>query len=250
MCLILFAYHHHPDFPLIVAANRDEFYQRPTQAGHFWAESPSLFAGKDLQAGGTWMGISKQGRFAAVTNYREPQPAPEDAITRGNLCSHFLLGDDSPKHYLESIHQHKHQYAGFNLLAGTVEQLYYYSNRQTEITAVPAGIHGLSNNLLNTSWPKVDSGKAELEKILSTTSQPEKILTLLLDRQRAADSDLPSTGIDREMESMLSSRFIQTDNYGTRSSTVLCVDNNGEVTWLEQSFDSTGATSDILLHRF
>lgn len=250
MCLILFAYRHHPDFSLIVAANRDEFYQRPTQAAHFWPESPSLFAGKDLEAGGTWMGINKQGRFAAVTNYRENQPAPADAISRGNLCSHFLLANDSTADYLDSIDQQKHRYAGFNLLAGTFDELYYYSNRQGEVKPLTPGIYGLSNSLLNTHWPKVDAGKAALENIITDTTNPEKILTLLLDQQRAADAELPNTGVDIELERMLSSRFIQTEKYGTRSSTVLCVDRRGGVTWLEQSFDHAGATSDILLHRF
>ena len=250
MCLILFAYQHHPDFPLIVAANRDEYYQRPTQAGHFWPESPSLFAGKDLQAGGTWMGVNEQGRFAAVTNYRETQAAPPAAITRGNLCSHFLLGNENTEDYLRRIDQQKHRYAGFNLLAGRIDDLYYYSNRQGEISPLTPGVHGLSNSLLNTSWPKVDAGKEALENTLLDTVKPEDILLLLLDQQRAADADLPNTGVDNATESMLSSRFIQTDNYGTRSSTVLCVDRNGRVTWLEKSFDNTGATGKIVTHRF
>ncbi|MCP3906602.1 MAG: NRDE family protein [Oceanicoccus sp.] len=250
MCLILFAYQHHPDFPLIVAANRDEFYQRPTQAGHFWPEAPSLFAGRDLEAGGTWMGVNKQGRFAAVTNYRENTVVPADAISRGNLCSDFLRSDNNTVSYLQSIDQQKQQYAGFNLLAGTMNQLYYYSNRQGEIKPLAPGVHGLSNSLLNTSWPKVDTGVASLENIIASTTDPKQILTLLLDQQRASDHELPSTGIDIEMERMLSSRFIQSENYGTRSSTVLCVDRNGGVAWLEQSFDAKGVTSGIRSHSF
>ncbi len=250
MCLILFAYQHHPDFPLIVAANRDEFYQRPTQAGHFWPESPSLFAGRDLEAGGTWMGINKERRFAAVTNYRENNSAPTNAISRGSLCSDFLRTNDHTVNYLEAIDRQKHQYAGFNLLAGTIDKLYYYSNRQGEIKPLTPGVHGLSNSLLNTSWPKVDTGKNALEQALTSNTDPNTILQLLLDQQRAEETQLPSTGIDREMEKLLSSRFIRSEDYGTRSSTVLCVDINGGVTWLEQSFDHRGATSDIIVHRF
>ena len=250
MCLILFAYQYHPDFPLIVAANRDEFYQRPTQAAHFWPEAPAVFAGKDLTADGTWMGINQQGRFAAVTNYRENRPAPTEAISRGQLCSQFLLSSETTASYLDRIDQQKHRYQGFNLLAGTAEALYYYCNRQGEIKPLTPGIYGLSNSLLNSHWPKVDAGKAALENLISDTINPEKILTLLFDQQQAVDTELPNTGIDIELERRLSSRFIRTENYGTRSSTVLCVDRKGGAIWLEQSFDHAGATGDIMLHRF
>ena len=245
MCLILFALQQHPDYPLIVAANRDEFYQRPTQAAHFWPEAPALFAGKDLQAGGTWMGVTKGGRFAAVTNYRETAAPPEHAISRGELCKNFLLADINAENYLDQLDQSKNHYAGFNLLVGDSSALYYYSNRQGVIQAITPGVHGLSNNLLNTPWPKVESGKTILTSMIATPSEPEQLLSLLLDKQIADDAALPNTGVDLDTERLLSSRFIHSEHYGTRSSAVLRIDHSGRIDWTEQCFDQLGPSTEI-----
>ena len=148
MCLILFAYQHHPDYPLIVAANRDEFFDRPTKAAHFWPESADIFAGKDLLAGGTWMGVTRQGRFAAVTNFRSTHTPPDPAISRGALCKDFLDSTISPQDFLADIDKNRLEYAGFNLLIGSPSQLFYYANQDGKIIELEAGIHGLSNGVL------------------------------------------------------------------------------------------------------
>jgi uncharacterized protein with NRDE domain len=248
MCLILFAYQQHPDYPLIVCANRDEFYQRPTLAAHWWPEQPQLFAGKDLQAGGTWMGLSLDGRFAAVTNYRSNTPPPSEAISRGSLCTNFLTTNTDSRHYLTTIDRQQSYYAGFNLLLGSPRQLFYYSNRQGRISELRPGLHGLSNGLLNDDWPKVSTGKAELAKQLERGADPEQLLALLQDRSQPDDKDLPDTGIDIETERRLSSRFIQSPGYGTRTSTVLLIDHAGRSQWLEQVFDGDGRSGEANLH--
>ncbi len=250
MCLILFALQQHADYPFVIAANRDEYYQRPTKPAHFWPEAPALFAGKDMQAGGTWMGITRSGRFAAVTNYRDLAPAPEQAISRGELCKGFLDTNVNAEEYLTGIDKQKSRYAGFNLLAGNAQQLFYYSNRQGQITAITPGVHGLSNGLLNDPWPKVDTGKTELQETLKQDPTPEALHHILLDRQKAEASKLPETGLDLEKERLLSSRFIHSRDYGTRSTTVLRVDHGGKVEWLEQCFDSSGASSALNRHTF
>lgn len=245
MCLVLFSLQQHADYPLIVAANRDELYERPTQAAHFWEQYPGLFAGRDLRAGGTWMGITNTGRFAAVTNFREIADPPAVTVSRGELCTHFLSSRLKPEEYLAQLHHKKVRYAGFNLLVGTLSgttpNLWYYSNRQQQIIKLPPGIHGLSNGLLNDPWPKVNQGKQALASRLEDSSTPETLLTVLTDTQRPADDLLPDTGIGLETERILSSRFIQSNAYGTRSSTIMRIDQQGRAEWLEQEFDHTGA---------
>ncbi len=247
MCLILFAFQQQPDYPLIIAANRDEFYDRPTQAAHFWPEAPELFAGKDLQAGGTWMGVTKGGRFAAVTNYRSAASVPPQAISRGQLCTEFLCSDISPEAYLAKLETHKDHYAGFNLLVGTTQQLFYYSNRGAGIVAIKPGVHGLSNGLLNDAWPKVEQGKIALRESLRHSTELESLLPILHDTEVAEAADLPATGVDADTERLLSSRFIRSDGYGTRSSAVLRMGSNKRTEWLEQYFDRDGIYGDNLI---
>lgn len=247
MCLILLAFQHQPDYPLIIAANRDELYGRPTLPAHFWPETPELFAGKDLQAGGTWMGISKNGRFAAVTNYRHPAAAAAQTISRGQLCTDFLRSTLSAEAYLSHINSQKNRYAGFNLLVGSAQQLFYYSNREGVIRELAPGIHGLSNGLLNEPWPKVAQGKTAMTETLRHSNQPDALLPILLDQHTAADSDLPATGINLETERLLSSRFIRSERYGTRSSTVLRVGIDGGAEWLEQSYSRDSLKSNAVI---
>lgn len=246
MCLILFAYQVHPDYPLIVAANRDEFYSRPTAQPAFWEDQPTLFAGRDLQAGGTWMGLNRNGRFAAITNYREGTPDPAGRPSRGELCTRYLSADDSVSQHLQFLQQHGAQYAGFNLLLADFSQpaspqLGYYSNRSADGgRLLSPGIYGLSNGLLNDPWPKVSSGKQALQQTLQ--QDLTDIQQILLNDSTAPPAQLPDTGIDKTLEEQLSSRFIAIGDYGTRSSTVLRIDRSGKVEWLEQNFDQHGAT--------
>ncbi|MGK0498477.1 MAG: hypothetical protein ACJAYG_000106 [Oceanicoccus sp.] len=246
MCLILLAWQQHPDYPLIVAANRDEFYQRPTQAAAYWPEQPQVFAGKDLQAGGTWMGTTTTGRFAAVTNFRHGlAAATTDTKSRGALCTDFLNSTHSPEQYLQKLQSTQTHYAGFNLLVGDGQTLFYFSNQQGLIIELTAGIHGLSNGLLNEDWPKVTSGKKNLQEVISNGVDNEQMLTILADQQPAGIEALPNTGIDATTELMLSSRFIQLPEYGTRCSTVLKMNQLGHTAWLEQSFDHRGPMSRV-----
>lgn len=247
MCIILLAHQVNPDYPLIVAANRDEFYARPTESAGFWADAPGILAGRDLERGGTWLGVTRAGRLAAVTNYREPLPRREDALrSRGYLVSGFLKGDDGPEEYLSGLTASAQLYGGFNLIVGTPPKLFYFSNRGG-VTPQPIaqGVHGLSNHLLDTPWPKVERGRRALEEIALRADGKlpvEDIFKVLADDARAQDEALPETGVGLELERVLSSVFIITNAYGTRSSTVLAFNRNQEVVFVERSFNpaSTG----------
>ncbi len=247
MCLILFAYKAHRDYRLIALANRDEFYDRPSCAADFWPEQPQLLAGKDLQGGGTWMGITRTGRFAAITNFREFPPdvkivgvkGERAKKTRGLLTCRFLMGTQGPREYLEVLSPQANDYTGFNLLLDDGRDIYYFSNRQNELSLLTPGVYGLSNQLLDTPWPKVAIGKTQLQQKLAKPS-PDNLWPILLDQQRACDSELPDTGIGLEKERLLSSRFIHSQVYGTRASSLLFVGYNGNVNMLERNFDATG----------
>lgn len=248
MCLILFAYQQHPDYPLIMLSNRDEFFSRPSQAAHFWPDLPSIFAGRDKEASGTWLGVNKNGRIAAVTNFREPTQNQTYPLSRGELTAKFLQGNQHPNTYLQNIDTKQHLYSGFNLLVGTTEQLYYYSNRQREILQLPKGIHGLSNSLLNSPWPKVDTGKAALKQQLSQLDR-QTLINILLDKQQHNDLLLPNTGIGIEAERMLSSRFIHSEHYGTRAATLLLIDKHGHMDFIEQTFLPDGSKGQLTQQR-
>jgi uncharacterized protein with NRDE domain len=237
MCLIVFANNFHPDYKLIFAANRDEFYNRPTEAAHFWNDHPDLLAGKDLQAGGTWMGITKSGRFAAITNYRDMKNIKVNVPTRGNLTLDFLISDISPGKYFKQINSELKNYNGFNLILGDVNNLFYISNIKSEIIKIEPGIHGLSNAFLDTKWPKVEMSKQRLKDAINNKQISENQLMKILDDINFADDDkLPDTGLEKELERVLSSVFIKTGKYGTRCSTVLLVDKNNNVKFIERTF--------------
>lgn len=239
MCLIFVAVDAHPNYRTVIAANRDEFYERPSAPASFWPEAPQLLAGRDLRAGGTWLGITKTGRIAALTNYRDPESTIAEAPSRGNLVSNFLLGREKPVPYLEQISANAHRYNGFSLFVGQSTNLYYYSNRAGGIRALGRGIHGLSNHLLDTPWPKVEKGKQALRTILTGESIcPDDLFHFLLDRTAAPDELLPNTGVGLDLERMLSPVFISSPEYGTRSSTVILLDRTGRVTFIEKSFQS------------
>jgi uncharacterized protein with NRDE domain len=237
MCLIFLAIDSHPHYKIVIAANRDEFYDRPSAPASFWPEAPQLLAGRDLRAGGTWLGVTKTGRMAALTNFRDSESKTTDAPSRGNLVSEFLLGRKEPVTYLEQISANAQRYNGFNLLVGQNANIYYYSNRAGEIRALGPGIHGLSNHCLDTPWPKVEKGKEALRALLTGKSIcPDDLFHLLLDRTAAPDELLPDTGVGLEKERMLSPIFISSPEYGTRSSTVILLDRTGSVTFIEKSF--------------
>jgi uncharacterized protein with NRDE domain len=237
MCLIVFSYKQHPQYNLIFAANRDEQYERPTRKAQFWDENPEILAGKDLQAGGTWMGVTKEGAFAALTNFRDPAIIKEDPPSRGHLVLDYLKNSSDPVDYLRDVDQKADQYMGFNLLAGTVAQLGYYSNRTTEIKLLDPGLYGLSNHLLDTPWQKIKWAKNGLSQIIRDDEiSEEAIFDLLTDDREAPDNKLPDTGIPKDIEKKVSSIFIKSDGYGTRCSTVMLIDTDGEVTFTERRF--------------
>lgn len=240
MCLFFCAFEIHPKFRLIVAANRDEFYDRPSQPAAFWPESPDLLAGKDLQGGGTWFGITRSGRIAAITNYRDPRSHRNEAPSRGLLLTDYLLGSADPAGYLERVSRKGMQYNGFNLIVGSASELDYYSNRKGGVIALTPGIYGLSNHLLDTPWPKVAQGRKAFGDIVSREDgpEPEALFGVLSDRTIMEDSLLPDTGIGIEWERILSARFITSPVYGTRSSVLLFVDRQDRVVFLERNFDS------------
>lgn len=250
MCLILFSYKLHSNFPLVVAANRDEFYQRPTRAAHFWPEAPQLLAGKDLAAGGSWMGVTRSGRFAAVTNYRDPGQNEHYPRSRGALVADYLSGNWQAQQYLDAIDKSYSDFSGFNLLLGTTSQLFYYSNQTRACMELSPGNYGLSNGRLDEAWPKVVEGKQQLDELLHRGLDHEKIIKLLNDRSQAADSQLPSTGVATHMEKILSAKFIQTEGYGTRSSTVISVDHRQQLNFSEQAYDENGEAKNYLSFKF
>jgi Uncharacterized conserved protein len=237
MCSIFFAYGAHPKYRLILAANRDEFYERPTAEAQFWNDAPQVLAGRDLVCGGTWLGVTTAGRFAAVTNYRDPS-APVGALSRGNLVGDFLRGEDSVRSYLEKIEREGRNYSGFNLLVGDFDSgIGYFSNRGADAKILDAGVYGLSNHLLDTPWRKVRRGKELFSKLIEDRDFPvESLFEILRNAETASDAELPQTGIDAELERALSSIFIATPVYGTRSSTVLLVGENGGVYFEERTY--------------
>lgn len=250
MCLIVFSYKQHPKYNLIFAANRDENYERPTRKAQFWDDYPEILAGKDLKAGGTWMGITKEGDFAAITNFRDPAIQKSNPPSRGHLVLDFLKNDSDPVSYLQEVDQKAERYMGFNLLAGTVEQLGYYSNQATNIKLLDSGLYGLSNHLLDTPWPKIKWAKNGLTQIMQDDEiSEEAIFGLLADDHEAPNEELPDTGIPKDIEKKVSPIFIKSDGYGTRCSTVLLIDTEGEVTFTERRFKA-GTTEVVDENRY
>ena len=245
MCLILFSHRQHPRYPFVLAANREEDHCRPTAPMTYWAGKPGLLAGRDLQAGGTWMGLTRTGRFAAVTNFRERTPPKAGLPSRGRLVLDFLRGTDPPSVFLSRLDALAHTYAGYNLLVGDGTTLWYHSNRAPSPVPVPPGCHGLSNHLLDTPWPKVVRGLAAFEALLGAEAlAPEPFLSMLRDETAAPDSLLPDTGVGIAWERILSPIFIRSPEYGTRVSTVIIVDGTGEVQVAERSFLPDGSVAD------
>lgn len=244
MCLILIAWQAHADYPLVVAANRDEFFARPSAAAAFWPDAPRVLAGRDLEAGGTWLGVARERRFAALTNYREAGKTLTDGRSRGALVADFLTGDASPASYVAAVARHAADYNGFNLFVGDDRTLGCFSNRgASQPRWLNPGIYGLSNHLLDTPWPKLASAKAAFSAALAGLPAEAPFFELLADREIVADSHLPETGVPLEWERILSAVFVSSENYGTRASTLLFRRRDGQTTLIERSFDAGGQTA-------
>ncbi len=240
MCLIFLSINSHPIYKLIIAANRDEFYNRQTAPADFWKDQPQILGGRDLEAHGTWMAMTKSGRIGMVTNYRDPKNINPQAPSRGHLVSDFLENQIDPSNYLKQINNNGKSYNGYNLVVGSPDSLWYFSNYQNEIKRLSIGLYGLSNHLLDTPWPKVARGKAKFKAIID--SNKISALTLfdfMYDTEQATDDKLPETGIGMERERALSSMFIKTLGYGTRCSTVVLIDHQDNVEFTERVYDLT-----------
>jgi len=235
MCLLVIAHKVHPRYPLLLAANRDEFHARPTAPLEAWAHPPGVVAGRDLQGGGTWLAMDRGGRLAAVTNYREPGLRIPEAVSRGGLVTGYLTGDRPPEDYLGRLAPEAGRYNGFNLVVGGVDRLCYFSNRAPGIRTLPPGIHALSNHLLATPWPKVVKVREAFAGLLAPAGEipSAALMAILQDATPAPDADLPDTGVGPEWERRLSAIFIRSPAYGTRSTSVIRVDREGRADFTE-----------------
>ncbi|MDN3637799.1 NRDE family protein [Simiduia curdlanivorans] len=252
MCLLFIGHQAHAHWPLILASNRDEFHQRPTAAAHFWPEQPQWLGGKDLEAGGSWLLLNQRGRFGALTNVRNGQQTT-GKLSRGELVKRAAAID-----HAGAIDGR--EFGAFNLVTGALRgghwQLEVRSNQSWPMpsSTLNAGVHGLSNASINTPWPKVASGRRELRQLLSSSGSEAELelglWQLLGNRDPAPVTELPNTGIDRDMELLLSSRFIVNQRYGTRASTLLLVDRQQRALFIERSFDATGTQVGETRERF
>lgn len=240
MCLIVFAWRPGHDLPLVLAGNRDEFYSRPTLPLAAWEDMPGLYAGRDLEAGGTWLGVGPGGRFAALTNIRIPRQPPFGR-SRGELAVQFLSSGLGPEAFLAELAPRANQYSPFNLLVGDASQLWLLNSRDGSRTALGEGLYGLSNAALDTPWPKLNKAKALLgECLLAPQPQPAGLLDLLHDSAQPGDACLPDTGIGLDTERLLSSIFIASSSYGTRASTVLLAHADGSRQLIERCYGAHG----------
>ena len=240
MCLIAVAWQQHPDFPLVVAANRDEFFARPAAPAIWWPDEPDILAGRDLSAGGTWLGVSRSGRFAALTNYRDPANNRADARTRGELVLDALRSHTRADAFGAAVHARRADYNPFNLLIHDGDALAIVESAAGSARTLPPGIHALSNHLLDTPWPKVRHARQALEAALDTLPDPAGLLAALRDDRPAPDAELPSTGISHEWERLLSSCFIRAPGYGTRCTTAVLMGRDGQCHFVEQRWSEAG----------
>jgi uncharacterized protein with NRDE domain len=239
MCLLLVSYKTHTKYKMIIAANRDEFYNRPASSADFWNDEPIILAGRDLQAGGTWLGITKNGRFAAITNYRDLKKMKANAPSRGELVKKFLTDSDSLPEFSKRLSSSSDLYNGYNLLFADKENLYYFSNQTKKLLELSPGIYGLSNHLLDTPWPKVEKSKKSFKNILNKEFiSTEDLFDILSDSSIPPDELLPDTGLELEIERAVSPIFVKTPLYGTRSSTVILIDYDGIVKFTEKSLNN------------
>ena len=245
MCLIFLSYKQNKDYPLIVLANRDEFYKRPTQPAHYWEENPNILAGKDLEGGGTWMGITKNGYMSMLTNYRDIANIIPNAPTRGKLVSDYLKGEFSPKDYLLALSKTGSKFNGYSLITGSFNDPWYYSNYGNKVAQLGTGLYGLSNALLDSKWPKIEAGKAALVPLITKDKiYKEELFSSMTNPELASDEQLPNTGLPLEKERAISSMFIDIEGYGTRCTTLIMVDKNGKVDFTERQYENGFATGE------
>lgn len=239
MCILFIAVKQHPKFPLIIAANRDEFYRRPTLESGYWTDFPDLLAGKDLQAGGTWMGVTKQGYISALTNIRAPHLNQEAAQSRGRLVLDYLTKPELRGSYVQQLHQSRGKFNGYNLLYGKWHDLAVYNNHEDSLQFLDDGFYGLSNANLNSPWPKINKGVQALKHYCGHLDkvEPEILLELMRNEDKAEDHLLPKTGVPEIWEKQLSSIFINVQGYGTRTSTIFWIDDNSEAFWYERTYN-------------
>jgi uncharacterized protein with NRDE domain len=250
MCLILVAWRVHPNFPCVVAANRDEYFGRPTAEADWWDEPGDILAGRDLQAGGTWLGVTRAGRFAALTNFRDPAAIKPDAPSRGTLVTGFLTSDGPTAAGLKEIARRGAQCNPFNMLCSDGQDLGVYESTTGVLRMLGPGVYALSNHLLDTPWPKVTQAKSRLAEALADLPQSAAMLDLLRDTEPAVDEELPRTGVSLELERMLSSAFVRGENYGTRCSTIVTTDAGGASTFAEWTWDQSGSLAGMTRYHF
>jgi len=250
MCLVTLAFKSHPNYPLIVVANRDEAYDRASTGAAFWSDHPDLLAGRDLEAGGTWFGVNRAGRWATVTNFRGGDPAAD--LSRGELPTNYLHKDAlSLGEYFEEVRDKSRRYSGFNLLAGTAHELAYCNNLDDQSSNLDPGVYTLSNDRLDTPWPKAELARERLQGAIEASElRSENLVNVLASRECFPDGRLPDTGVGLEMERTLSPPFIVSHSYGTRCTTVLLIDNEGGVEFAEQTFERGRAVGSLRQYRF
>ncbi|HEX3395181.1 MAG TPA: NRDE family protein [Steroidobacteraceae bacterium] len=241
MCLVLLAWRGHAKYPCVIAANRDELHSRPAVAAHWWPTRPPILAGRDLSAGGTWLGVTRSGRFAALTNYRDPEQRRPGTPSRGTLVTSILMSGASIDQSLEKLRRVSEEYNGFNLLFSDGARLAIYESVSGSGRELGPGIYGLSNHLLDTPWPKVQTAKSRLSRALSESATAAGLLELLRDGEPAPDEQLPRTGLSLPWERLLSSAFVRAPEYGTRCSTVLRIDESRRACFDEWTWDAAGA---------
>ena len=250
MCLILVAWRVHPDYPLVVAANRDEFFARPAAEAAWWKDAKDVFAGRDLEAGGTWLGLGRDGRFAGLTNFRDPPRNRNDAPSRGALVADFLTGNESTAAALARLQAQGPRYNAFNLFVSDGDSLGIYESASGSARILEPGIYALSNHLLDTPWPKVTAGKSRLARALRALPDDTPLREILRDDRPAPDAALPRTGVSLAWERMLSSAFIRAPGYGTRCSTVITRDRHGWMHITESTWSDVGLESGRVVERF
>lgn len=248
MCLIALAYGVHDQYPLITIANRDEFHRRPTSHLSVWVDKPNIIAGRDLEQGGTWMGVSKNGRWSAVTNFREVEKLPQEIefLSRGNLPTDFLDGGWTSLEYLSGLASAKQSYRGFNLLVYDGETLAYFSNRNEDIKVLAPGVYTLSNHLLDTAWPKTEKVRHALQELIAQDAvTPENLSVIFSNKESVTEEELPDTGVGPELERFLAPCFILGEDYGTRNTTSIMFHQQGSIEITEESWLPSGKRQNL-----